>query len=125
MEPRLRKRFDEAVKLERTGQRCRARKILRDLAKLDPKSPAIFCILGKVCWEGGQLDEAANALRKAIKLRPKLEAASLGLFFVLMKSGHAQQAYREAERFLSISESKIYIDVIDGIYANLHRETAV
>jgi len=119
MNPALRKRFDQAVKFERDGQLSLAKEILEDLARLDPESAAIFCVLGDIYWKSGILDKAVAAFRKATELRPKLEAASLGLFIVLMKSDRAEQGYQEAKRFLSISKSQIYLDTVDEMYGNV------
>lgn len=119
MNPRLRKRFDEAVKLERSGQLNVAKEILQELARLDSGSPAIFSVLGHVCWQIGLLDEAAAAFQKATELAPKLEAASLGLFHMLLKIGKEEQALEEAERFLLIADSQNYQKIIDENYKRL------
>lgn len=119
MNPELRNRFDEAGKFMRSGQLQSAKDILEDLAKLDSKSPAILSVLGHAYWKMGLLDQAAATFRSATELAPKLEAASLGLFHCLLETDKQEQALEEVRRYILISHSQTYYDIIDENYERL------
>jgi len=111
--------FDEAVRLYKCREWTAARKILILLPEIDPQSPAIYSTLGLVCWEIGLLNEAAEAFRRAIRLKPAFEAASLGLFQCLWRLDKRDEALEEAKRFLSIADSAEYDEIIREINEKL------
>ena len=123
MNRNLRKRFDEAVELKRNGQFSLAKEILEDLVKIDTGTAAIFAVLGNVCWEMRLLHEAATAFKTATKLSPKSEAASLGLFHVLLEMERQAEALEEAQRFLEVAYSETYIEIIDTNYKSVARRS--
>jgi hypothetical protein len=85
------------------------------LSKLDPTSPAIFTILGDVCWEMELQEEAISAFRGAVRLKPKAEAPSLGLFRCLWELGRLVEAVEEIKRFQSVSHSEDYDRIVKEI----------
>lgn len=115
MKEGLRESFDRAAKLVDVGDLAAAKSILVDLADCDSNSPAIFAVLGNVCWKLGELDEAVVSFRRAVELRPALEAASLGLFHSLWESGRQEEAVEEIKRFQSISDSEDYRRIVRQI----------
>lgn len=115
MKQELKDAFLRVKSLRDSGQLDIARKLLIALSKHDPKSPAIFSVMGDVCWEMGLQAEAANAFGRAISLAPTLEAASLGLFHCLWELGRYDEALREVKRFQSVSDSEDYHRIIGEI----------
>ena len=65
MQPDVRKRFDEAVRLKEAGKFEVAEAILVELSKKDPKSTAILAILGDLYWDMQLLEDAVDAFRRA------------------------------------------------------------
>ena len=112
MKIELKSRFSEAVRLRDAGDYAMARKALLDLSEEEPTSPAIFSVLGDVCWDMQLLDEAVCAFRRAVRLAPALEGASLGLFNCLWEQGKQEEAAEEVRRFMSISDSEEYRKIV-------------
>ena len=115
MKQDLKDSFSEARNLRHSGNLHAAKKTLLELSKQDATSPAIFSVLGDVCWEMELREEAANAFRQATRLSPKLEAASLGLFHCLWELGRREEALEEAKRFQSVSDSENYRKIVQEI----------
>jgi predicted Zn-dependent protease len=115
MTKELKDSFSKAKELRDHGDLPGAKRILLDLSKREPPSPAIFSVLGDVCWEMELREEAANAFREAIQLAPKLEAASLGLFHCLWELGRREEALEEVKRFQALSDSEDYRSIVRGI----------
>jgi predicted Zn-dependent protease len=115
MKERLRTRFSEAVKFKEQGNFDGAKNILLDLVREDPQSTALLAVLGHVYWEMGLLEEAVGVFMRAIQLSPKLEAVSLGLFHCLWKLGRRAEALDEIKRFMSLSYSEDYQEIINEI----------
>lgn len=111
----LKDSFFAAGKLRDNGDLEAAKQLLLDLSKQDPKSPAIFSVLGDVCWDMQLLEEAVDAFRRAVSLAPKLEAASLGLFHCLWELGKRVEAMEELKRFQTTSDSPNYRDIVKEI----------
>lgn len=122
MKKELLPKFSLAAKAFDNGKLNSARKMFVELSKKDPESPAIFAVLGDVCWEMQRLNEAVRAFKRAVKLAPKLEAASLGLFLCLLKLGKRAAAQKEMKRFMSISDSRSYREIVSEINAKCRSE---
>jgi len=115
MKDHVKNRFSKAVKLIEEKDFGSARQLLLQLAEEDPNSTAILAVLGDVCWEMQLLDEAVFVFKRAIELSPKLEAVSLGLFHSLWKLEKREEALEETKRFMAISDSADYREIIREI----------
>ncbi len=115
MKEELKFRFGEAVKLKDDGDLEAAKSILEDLSDKDPRSAAIFAVLGDVCWSMKLLDDAVHAFRCAVALAPTLEAVSLGLFHCLWQLGKREEALEETKRFMSVADSDDYRMIVREI----------
>lgn len=115
MKESSKKSYEEAVALIKTGDLDSARKKLLNLSVIDPTSTAIYAVLGKVYWDMHLLDEAVNAFRCGTKLNPTLEAVSLGLFHCLWELNKRKEALEEVERFMSVSDSEDYREIVREI----------
>jgi predicted Zn-dependent protease len=104
--------LDRAIKLSRQGKFRQAVQILEPLSQHHSKSAAVFGALGGAYFELGNMAKAAEAFRRSVKLNPKSELASLGLFHSLWTQNKASEAFAEMRRFLSISESVEYTTLL-------------
>src|SRR5437762_954500 len=115
MKEHLKDLFSEAVQMKEKGELESSKQILFDLAQRDPESPAILAVLGDVCWDMRLLDEAVTAFQRAIELRPRVEGLSLALFHCLWELGRREEALEETKRFMSISDSEDYREIVREI----------
>src|SRR5205814_1731176 len=115
MKNELKEHFSKAVKLHESGELLSARTSLTELADKDPESATISATLGHVCWDMQLLEEAVVAFSRAVKLSPKFEGASLGLFNSLWRLGRREEALKELERFQAIADSEDYREIIKEI----------
>lgn len=122
MKAELKDAFTAAQKLRERGDFQAAKEILLDLSKKNPKSPAVFCVLGDIYWDMEFREEAIEAFRKAVHLSPKLEGPSLGLFHCLWQLTRYEEAFEEMKRFQTISDSKDYRAIIKAINESSEKE---
>jgi predicted Zn-dependent protease len=115
VKPESRTSFDEAVKLHEAGQLDRAREELLRLSGEDSGSAAIYATLGHVCWDMRRFGEAVTVFKHAVRLSPKFEGASLGLFHCLWEIGKHDEAMDELKRFQLVSDSKEYRQIVEQI----------
>ena len=71
--------------------------------------------LGATLWELGRLAEAEPYAQETVRLSPMSELASKCLFHILWDSGETAAAVDEIHRFLSVSESPDYEDILKEI----------
>jgi predicted Zn-dependent protease len=86
--------------------------ILQQLSKRRPRSASVHAILGDVYWRQKRLKEAVGSFRRATKLSPNSELASLGLYHTLLESGREKAARAEMARFLALAPSKEYAAIV-------------
>lgn len=111
----LKSKFAAAVKCKESGQLESAKEMLEALAKEDPSSTAILAVLADTYWDMQLLEMSVVTFKRAIRLSPKLEAVSLGLFHCLWQLKRREEALDEVKRFMSVSDSKDYRKIIDQI----------
>ena len=114
--PILRKKFDTAVRLNKQRRSDEAISILESLRKEFAQSASVVGYLGGIYFEQGRLDKAADCFRRAVKLSPNSELASLGLFHSLWAEGKTSGALAEMARFLAVAESKEYRTLIRDLH---------
>ena len=107
--------FQEAVKLRDQGKFDEALVVLERLFSKDPRNLAVLFVMEDLNWDLGRLDKAADFFRLAIDVSHNSETASLGLFHCLWKMGEKVEALDEMERFMSISYSKDYEEILNEI----------
>jgi predicted Zn-dependent protease len=104
----LRISLSRVIKLIRQRKLQQARQILLPLSYQHPHSAAVHGLLGSTYFELGDMTNAAAAFAQVIRLNPKSELASLGLFHSLWAQKRRHQAFAEMQRFLSIAPSQEY-----------------
>lgn len=87
--------FDEAERLEDSGDERGALQVWRELSQVSPESAAL-CRLAWLANELGEEDEAKRSLQGALALDDRLAAAYQGLGSMAIDKG----AFEDAERFL-------------------------
>lgn len=114
----IEKQFVQAVKPEKLGKLGNteaAKTALLDWVAKDPISAAVLAILGDRYWDVGPLEEAVKVFKHAVELWPELEAVSLGLFHCLWKLERKNEALDEVKRFMAVSDSDGYREIIQEI----------
>lgn len=101
-------RVDKAIRLRQSGRLEEAVEALREIICDAPDCGSAYLILGSIHWDENRLLEALACFRESVRLLPRLEAASLPLFHVLLELGRTNEAFEEVTRFLSVSESQEY-----------------
>ncbi|HWB54573.1 MAG TPA: hypothetical protein VG722_10285 [Tepidisphaeraceae bacterium] len=114
--PALRKKFDQAVRLNKAGKCDKAISALESLRKQFAQSASVVGYLGGIYFEQGLLERATNCFQRATELSPRSELASVGLFHSLWASGKTNEALAEMARFLAIAESKEYRTLIRDLH---------
>jgi tetratricopeptide (TPR) repeat protein len=107
--------FQDAVNLRDQGKFNEALVVLERLFSKNPRNLAILLVMADLNWDLGRLDKAADFFRFAIDVPHNSEPASLGLFHCLWKMGKKVEALDEMKRFMSISYSKDYAEILNEI----------
>lgn len=97
-----------------------------ELAKIEPNIAELYSNLGAVYFQEGKLDEAIDALRHALRLKPSLVKAKTLLAICLTESGQSAEALPGLEAgFRSSAEPQIKrqcgLELL-RTYTALHRE---
>ena len=93
--------FNRATKLWHENRSVEAVEILRKLNDEFPDQTVIFATLGAIHFSKGDFVSSLTYFQKVVKLSPKSELASLGLFHSLIKHEQFDAALSEARRFIN------------------------
>lgn len=107
--------FEEALRLREQGDLPEAQRILEGLVASQPRSAALFAVLGDLYWDLGFLDKSISSFRTATQIATRSEDASLGLFHTLWQAGREDEAFDEMKRFMNISNSEEYRELIKNM----------
>jgi predicted Zn-dependent protease len=122
-EARLRKDFDEALRLRDAGELARARMALERLAREYPERPSVIGTLAGIQFAAGDYEQAATTGRLSVRLAPKSELASRTLFHAYMRLQDIEAAFSEVARFRTIKDSAEYertlAEIEDGTLRSL------
>ncbi|MEZ5422540.1 MAG: tetratricopeptide repeat protein [Pyrinomonadaceae bacterium] len=114
--------FREATRLRDTGDLAGAVERLEKALTLEPSRRApILGVLAHVYFLSENFEKARICYKEATELSPSSELGSLGYFLTLRKLERYQEAFEEAERFLSKNDSKDYILAIEEIVEDFRR----
>jgi predicted Zn-dependent protease len=102
------RRLNAAIQENRAGRHAEAIALLNPLAAEYPKSAAVVGYLAGVYFGLNNYVKAEKSFRKASRLSPKSELASLGLFHSLWNLGRRREAFREMRRLLKVTDSEEY-----------------
>lgn len=116
------KLFRKASQLEEAGNPEDALAIRKQLAGEFPNSKLLILTLAKSLQNLGNLIEAEKYFKRAVKVAPKWELASLQLFhFYFDNKGtrwqidRTDEAFDEMHRFQSISHCEDYVKIVREI----------
>ncbi len=104
--------FDKAIVFRDEGRFAEAITIIEKLLPKYPENAAIFSVYGHLNWELGNLKKAIEVFQIATNLYPVSEIISLGLFHTLWEDGKREGAFKELKRFMSISYSNDYMEIV-------------
>ncbi len=105
----------KAVNYEENGRFEDALELRKALFKYSPTEAKIIISMGESFYSLGMHKQAEQYYRKAIKLHPKLELASLRLFHFLWDRDLTDQAFEEMKRFQTVSHSDDYMEIVREI----------
>ncbi len=98
-----------------------ALKACEEMYTIWPDAGPVSELIGHIYYFGiGDLDRAIPSYEKAIKAGPRAETPSLGLFHALWDMNRENEAFDEMRRFLSISNSQAYTELLDDMTKELN-----
>lgn len=100
------------MKYKRAGRFDEAEREMVKLASMYPKSAELKCALGGIYYNDERYELAETQFGNACGIAPELEIASLGLFHSLWRQGRKAEALDEARRYLSLTESSDYREIL-------------
>jgi predicted Zn-dependent protease len=104
--------FALAQERSRNGDTQKAAETLRELVSRRPNSAVFAATLANTLKSLGNVTEAEKYFRTAVSLAPRSEKFSLGLFHCLWRQGKQVEALEEMKRFMSLSDSQDYREIL-------------
>jgi len=98
-------RFDEAI-----SEATRAH-------ELDPVSPFTGVICSHVNWMAGRNDRARELYMKILEIHPNFARAHLGLALLNAMESKTEEAIKEADKMISISDEAVFRELQAQVYA--------
>jgi tetratricopeptide (TPR) repeat protein len=95
--------------------------MLRSLVAENPESAILNSTFANTLKETGDFGLAIAHFEKAVQLAPQSELYSLGLFHVLWGQGMREEALVETKRFMTISDSDEYREIVAAINSHWPR----
>lgn len=115
--------FNRALLLRDSGDLLGAALIFERLDKEYPNQSAILGMWASIYFHLENWEMALPLYQRTTNLSPKSELASLGLFHSLWNLGKQDEAFSETKRFLSISDSEEYRQLIKEMGEKLDSRT--
>jgi tetratricopeptide (TPR) repeat protein len=104
--------LQNAIELYQNKRTHQAIALLNEEKHRFSSSTKFWIYLGFLYKETGQLDAAVVCFRKAVRLSPRSEKASLALFHALWRKKHPDVAFEEMRRFIGAGEPKDYLALL-------------
>ena len=115
-------RFKKAIQLRDNGNLELAKEefcsIINEYSD-DPKIAGVYTVLAGVYKDLSMFENARSALQEAIKLNPRSELASLGLYLIHVKLYEYEEAIGELKRYVSSYEPNRYKVTIQELLGDL------
>lgn len=118
----VRRQFAVAQERSRLNDLPGTIQILTRLVAGNPQSAIFNATLANTLEATGEIAAAIEHFRKAVKLEPKSEQYSLGLFHILWEQGRREEALDETKRYMSLCESAEYGKIIAAINSHWPHE---
>ena len=96
--------FGKAIPFRDKGQIQKAIEVLKNIIQQSPDYSLAYVILGGIYFDSDNYSDAIPYFEKAVKLTPKTELASIGLFHCLWSLGRNKEALKEARRYLDVGK---------------------
>ena len=114
--------FNRALRLRDGGDLLGAAAIFERLDAEYPDKAAILGMWGSIYFRLKDWERALPLYQRAVRLSARSELASLGLFHSLWSLGRRDEAFAEMHRFLSVSESAEYSQLISEMREEAEQE---
>lgn len=115
--------FRRALRLRDGGDLLGAAAIFERLDAAYPNKAAILGMWGSIYFHLKDWEHALPLYQRTVMLSPESELASLGLFHSLWHLGKRDEAFAEMRRFLSITESAEYSQLLGEMHEGAQEET--
>ena len=100
--------FNKAIKLQNNNRHKNALKILFSLEGKYSKFSPLYGLIASSFFQAQDFKNSTKYFKKTLKLNPRSELASLGLFHSLEKIGKLKNASMEMDTFLSNNKASLY-----------------
>ena len=116
--PELGAQLQEAIDLFQAGRAAEASGILQALVGRFPNHAFLWWYLGGVYRQLKQPEQALTCYRRAIKINPKSERCSLGLFHTLWDQDQVDEAIAEIRRYQMLTNwsCQDYLEIVSELY---------
>lgn len=112
--------LEEALALRDSGKHNLAEELLSGLVAKHPSDLDLRIVYAGLLFSLKRHRQSIEHFQAILKTKPRAEAASLGLFHALWKTGHQPEAVEEIRRFLSVGgESMEYRRLLKDIAAKV------
>ena len=100
--------FEKAMTLRNGKHYKKALNIFHSLEDKLPKFSPLYGMIATCYYETEDYIKSAKYFKKTVRLNPKSELASLGLFQSLRFTGKTKSAFLEMDRYLTENEAELY-----------------
>jgi len=107
--------YEKALELRDAGKFQETFNILEPLLTKYSQNAGLIIIAADMSYELGNIEKAIELFKQTVSLKPKSETASLGLFHSLWKMKRFDEAFEEMKRFMSVSYSQDYVEIVREI----------
>lgn len=99
--------FEKAVKLHEKEDLKAAREIYWRILRIQPDHASTLHMLGVLCYDQGNSDEAVRFIRKAIEINPDCAEAYIHLGMILKEAGHILETLELFRQAININANMI------------------
>lgn len=100
--------FEEAMTLRNGKHHKKALNIFHFLEDRYPRFSPLYGMIATCYYETKDYIKSVKYFKKTVRLNPKSELASLGLFQSFLFTGKTKNAFLEMDRYLTENEAELY-----------------
>ena len=115
MQHSFEERFEQAMQLRQESKHQAARDKFIELLREQPCSKIVLGMLSVCYFELEEHELAVVYATQSVAVSPKSERASLVLFHSLWKTNREDEAFEEMRRFLALTPSDAYDELLKDI----------
>lgn len=116
----FKQKWAEAQRLLNKGDFESELRVRKELAGMQGDRAIVWATLAESYAANGEKESAEKEYRKAVDMAPECELVSLCLFHFLWDHDRRVEALDEIKRFMSVSHSEDYVEIIREINEKPH-----